>query len=81
MIFKALAFQTSKTLLSLRLRGIGLQRGGKMSISNSMKKLVPIADEQQMEKLGANFCEFLEVGDTILLNGNDFYKTLISFIY
>lgn len=43
-----------------------------MSISNSMKKLVPIADEQQMEKLGAYFCEFLEVGDTILLNGNDF---------
>jgi len=35
-----------------------------------MKKLVPITDEQQMEKLGAYFCEFLEVGDTILLNGD-----------
>lgn len=81
MIFKALAFRTSKTLLSQRFGGIGLYSGGKMSFSNSMKKLVPITDEQQMEKLGAYFCEFLEVGDTILLNGNDFYKNFVSFVY
>ena len=29
-----------------------------------------IIDEQQMEKLGRTFCEFLEIGDTILLRGN-----------